>query len=205
MNESKILTFLKSELNFSEESIKKIQSYCQLLLEANKRYNLIGKSTEKYIWKRHVLDSAQLVKLIDFSDNKSLSDLGSGAGFPGIIIAIYNQNPKFHVKLYDKSIVKCNFLRNIVKKLHINNVNIFEGNYQAHKINSKYITARAFKKIDEILYISREIAQKPHKFIVLKGKSAQEDIENSSKGKNLKYKLVDSITDEDSKIIIIDA
>ncbi len=204
MNESEIRIFLQSDLNFSKKSLEKVEIYRELLLEANKHYNLIGKSTESTIWQRHILDSAQLVSLIDFSGNKSLSDLGSGSGFPGIILAIYNQNPKFHVKLYEKSIVKCNFLRKVVKNLSIN-VNILEGDYKYHKINSEYITARAFKKMDKILHISREIAKKPHKFIILKGKNAQEDLEKSSKDKNFKYRLVNSITDENSKIVIIDA
>ena len=71
-------------------------------------------------------------------------------------------------------------------------------------IESEYIVCRAFKKIDEIMRISREIATKNHKIIILKGKSAQEEINKAFKGQNIKYNLADSITDKDSKIILID-
>ena len=83
---------------------------------ANKKHNFISKSTEVDIWHRHILDSAQLVKFIDFSKG-SLSDLGSGAGFPGMVLAIFNENKNFHVKLYDKSPVKRAFLEKISKIL----------------------------------------------------------------------------------------
>ena len=88
MDDRSIISYLEIKLNFSKDSIKKIKIYLNELLKVNKSYNLIGKSTEKQIWHRHVLDSAQVVNLIQFSDNKSLSDLGSGAGFPGLILAI---------------------------------------------------------------------------------------------------------------------
>ena len=98
------------QLNFSEKNISDIKIFINELLKANKKHNFISKSTENVIWHRHILDSAQLVKFIDFSKG-SLSDLGSGAGFPGLILAIFNKNKDFHVKLYEKSPVKRAFLR----------------------------------------------------------------------------------------------
>ena len=89
------------------------------MLKANKKHNFISKSTEKVIWHRHILDSAQLVKFIDFSKG-SLSDLGSGAGLPGLILAIFSKSKDFHVKLYEKSPVKRAFLEQISNKLSIN-------------------------------------------------------------------------------------
>ena len=203
MDDRSIISYLETKLNFSKDSINKIRIYLNEVLKVNKSYNLIGKSTEAYIWHRHVLDSAQIVNLIEFSDNKSLSDLGSGAGFPGLILAIYNRNPKFHVKLYEKSPIKCNFLRNMINHLKIN-AKVYEGDFANFDLKSDYFIARAFKKIDVIIQISREIEQKSHKFIILKGKNAQEELKNSSKAKKIKYRLVNSVTDKDSKIIIID-
>ncbi len=203
MDDRSIISYLEIKLNFSKDSIKKIKIYLNELLKVNKSYNLIGKSTETQIWHRHVLDSAQVVNLIQFSDNKSLSDLGSGAGFPGLILAIYNRNPKFHVKLYEKSPIKCNFLRNMINNLKIN-AKVYEGDFANFDLKSDYFIARAFKKIDVIIQISREIEQKSHKFIILKGKNAQEELKNSSKAKKIKYRLVNSVTDKDSKIIVID-
>ena len=81
-----------------------------LFVSILKFYNLISKSTESSIWFRHILDSAQLIKHINMKNSTHLSDFGSGGGFPGIILAIYNKNPDFHVKLYEKSAVKREFL-----------------------------------------------------------------------------------------------
>ena len=169
----------------------------------NKQYNLISKSTEKEIWSRHILDSAQIVNFIDFKQPNSLADLGTGGGFPGIILAIFNKNNKFHVKLYEKSKVKCDFLRSMINKLDII-CNLYENDYQSHLIDSNYIICRAFKKLPELLRISREIVKKSHKLIVLKGKNAQEEVNNLSKEMIYKYRLEKSITNNELGILIVD-
>ena len=202
MNESIIRSILLKDLNFSSADIIKLEKFKKILLQYNDKYNFIGKSTIPLIWHRHFLDSAQLVKYISFSGQGSLSDLGSGAGFPGIVLAIYNKNSKFHVKLYEKSPVKSAFLNNVIKTLQIN-ATVFVGNCENYKINSNYVVARAFKKLNETMRISREMAEKDHKLIILKGKSAQEEAEKASKQKFFKYKLENSITSSDSKILII--
>ena len=203
MEELKVIEILKKQLGFSDFSIKKIKKFHNYLLEYNKRYNLISKNTEKNIWTRHILDSAQIIKFIDESRVNNIVDFGSGAGFPGLIIAIYNENMKFHVKLYDKSPVKRAFLNNIKDKLDIKNVNIKNDVYEK-KIAADVIVCRAFKKLGEILNISREIIKKPHKLIILKGKNAQSEINSVSLGSNYSYKIEKSITDDNSKIIIVD-
>ena len=80
MQEKEVISSLKNQLNYTEKNIFDIKIFINELLKANKRHNFISKSTEKLIWHRHILDSAQLVKFINFSKG-SLSDLGSGAGF----------------------------------------------------------------------------------------------------------------------------
>ena len=144
MNRDKVEIDLKSILKFTKEDIEKLQIFHDELLKFNKRYNLISKSTEKDIWHRHILDSAQLVKFVDFSREESISDMGSGAGFPGVVLAIFNKNPSFHVKLYEKSSVKCDFLENIRNKIDVE-YDIF-GDYKNEEISSFYVICRAFKK-----------------------------------------------------------
>ena len=201
MQEKEVISILQNKLNYSEKNISVIKIFIDQLLIANKRHNFISKSTEKVIWQRHILDSAQLVKFIDFSKG-SLSDLGSGAGFPGLILAIFNTNQHFHVKLYEKSPVKRAFLRDISNKLSIN-VQINENIYD-EEIDTEYVVARAFKKLETLIQVSREIVKKPHKLIVLKGQNAQKDLEKAFNKEKYDYKLENSITNEDSKIIIVD-
>ena len=194
---------LKTSLGFSDTDIERLEIFRENLINYNKKYNLISKNTEKSVWNRHILDSAQIMKFFKNNYGANLADFGSGAGFPGIIIAILNKNPEFHVKLYEKSPVKRDFLNIVKKKLNIE-VEIAENIYNG-TIDADIIVCRAFKKLNEIIKISREIAKKPHKIIILKGKNAQSEINNVSLDDNYSYKLEKSITDSDSKIIIINA
>ena len=201
MQELEVIKILQEELKFTDQSIDKLKMLETELLNANKKHNFIAKSTEDSIWSRHILDSAQLVKYINFKQG-SLSDLGSGAGFPGLVLAIYNQNFNFHVKLYEKSSVKKDFLDEMIGKLKIKAssfTNVFDGN-----IESEYIVSRAFKKLDKIIQVSREIAKKPHKLLILKGQNAQEEAIKAFKSYKYSYKLEKSMTDEKSKILIAD-
>ena len=201
MQDKEVINILQSQFSFSSKAISDLKIFIKELLNANTKHNFISKSTEKNIWHRHILDSAQLVKFIDFSKG-SLSDLGSGAGFPGLILALYNTNKYFHVKLYEKSPVKRAFLKQISDKLSLN-VQIF-GNIYALEIDSNYIVSRAFKKLEATIQVSREIAKKPHKLIILKGQNAQKDLKKAFKKEKYDYKLENSITNEGSKIIIVD-
>ena len=144
MNTKDVQSDLVRILKFSLEDLDKLSTFHNELLKFNNKYNLISKSTEPYIWERHILDSAQIVKYVGFEDGKSLSDMGSGAGFPGIILAIFNKNPKFHVKLYEKSNIKCDFLENIKNRLNLS-FDVF-GKYQEEEISSEYVVWRAFKQ-----------------------------------------------------------
>ena len=201
MQEQEVIRTLQNQLNYTAKNISDIKIFINELLKANKKHNFISKSTEKMIWQRHILDSAQLVKFIDFSKG-SLSDLGSGAGFPGLILALFNKNNHFHVKLYEKSPVKRAFLKEMSDKLAIK-IEIF-GNAYEGSINTDYIVCRAFKKLEAIIQVSREIAKKTHKLIILKGQNAQQDLKKAFKKEKYDYKLENSITNEDSKIIIVD-
>ena len=201
MQDKEVINILQNQLNFSSKSIENLQIFVNELISANKKHNFISKSTEVDIWHRHILDSAQLIKFIDFSKG-SLSDLGSGGGFPGFVLAIFNENKDFHVKLYEKSPVKRAFLEKISKRLSINLE--IKGNVFEELIDSDYVVSRAFKKFEFVIQVSREIVKKSHKLIVLKGQNAQKDLKKAFKKEKYAYKLERSITNEESKIIIVD-
>ena len=204
MSVKNVIKLLKSELEFSDSSIDKLKIFHDYLLDYNRKYNLISKSTEKNIWFRHILDSAQILKYLDRKKVNNIADFGSGAGFPGLILAIQSKNNLFHVKLYEKSAVKRDFLNEIKEKLDLKNVEV-KGDIYENEITSNTIICRAFKKLKEIINISREMIKKPHKLIILKGKNAQSEINNVSLGTNYSYKFKNSITDQDSKIILVEA
>jgi 16S rRNA (guanine527-N7)-methyltransferase len=202
MTEKEVKSILLNKLHFSQDSLYKLETFTKEVISYNQKFNLISQSTENNIWERHVLDSAQLVKFIEFNNKLSLSDLGTGAGFPGIVLAIFNRNKKFHVKLYEKSRVKIKFLDYLCKKLNIR-AEIYGNDYGTHDINSNYIVSRAFKKLAEHIRISREIVKVNHKLIILKGKNAEEEIKQLNNNFDYSYSLEKSITKEDSKILIV--
>ena len=199
MDIQSIKKYLELNLGFSKDKIDKIDEYLELLLNFNKKYNLIGKKTEENAWERHILDSAQIISHIDFKKDYILSDFGSGAGLPGVVISIANNNPNFHVKLYEKSTIKRSFLKKIQK---ITEFEIKKDIYDYENINSDYIVCRAFKKLPIIFNISREKVKNPHKIIILKGKNAIFDLKKLPKDNEYRYKIYNSITDKDSKIIV---
>ena len=203
MGEVEVKKILSEKLDFSNEQIDDLDIFCEELIKFNNSYNLISRSTVTDIWSRHILDSAQINKHINFNINGILSDLGTGAGLPGIVLAIYNRNPSFHVKLYEKSKVKCQFLQKIGDILDLR-VEIINRNVKEILISSDYVVCRAYKKLEEIMRVSREIIKVNHRLIVLKGKSAEDEIKMLSEKLEYRYDLVDSITSKESKIILID-
>ena len=104
----------------SRETIRSLEKYEELVINANKKQNLIGNSTINEIWNRHFLDSAQVIDFIDKND-KTLIDIGSGAGFPGLILAIAAKDRKMNLKinLFEKSPKKIIFLNQIIKNLKL--------------------------------------------------------------------------------------
>ena len=149
-SESKVKSklILAKNLNFNHDKLQKIELFVNEVLSYNKKYNLISKNSEKDIWHRHVLDSAQLIKYIDSKKFNSLSDLGTGGGFPGIMLSIfYSDILTFHVKLYEKSKVKINFIRSVIEKLDLKYASLYESDYQSHILNRHYIVCIAFKKL----------------------------------------------------------
>ena len=192
------------KLQVSRETINSLKAYEDYLLENNKKFNLISKSNEKIVKIRHILDSAQVIDLIDKND-KICADLGSGAGFPGIVISILMKERKYktRVDLYEKSPKKCIFLSTVVKKLNLN-ANILQKNITNQKnLHANIIVVRAFKPINSIFEIVTKNFQNFQNLIVFLGKSGKQTLLDASKVWDFEYKQRMSVTSNDSLIINI--
>jgi 16S rRNA (guanine527-N7)-methyltransferase len=189
----------------SRETTESLKKYENILIKANKKQNLIGKSTIKNIWIRHFLDSMQAIDFVDKND-KTLIDLGSGAGFPGLIIAIAakDRGLPIRIKLVEKSPKKAKFLKQVIMQLKLNvdvlNENIFESK---KKLIEDVFIARAFKPLDEILKLMHKISDNWKKIIIFLGKTGQKELLQASKTWDIEYKKRMSITNSDSLIIEI--
>ena len=189
----------------SRETITSLVKYENYLIKSNKTLNLIGKSTINEIWLRHFLDSSQVIDFID-KNTVSLIDLGSGAGFPGLIIAILAKDRKIHlkVKLIEKSPKKASFLREIVNYLNLN-VEVLNINALTHakKLEADLIVARAFKPLKIILQFLDKNTENWKKVFLFLGKTGQDELLQASKSWYIKYKQRMSVTSNDSVVIEI--
>ena len=189
----------------SRETITSLKKYEEILIKTNKTLNLVGKSTIENIWSRHFLDSVQVIDFIDKSD-KTLVDMGSGAGFPGLVIAIMFKDRKFplKIKLIEKSPKKVKFLRNLINELNLDveviNQNILED---PKKLLDDVFVARAFKPLKIILELIHKKAKNWKKIFVFLGKSGKNELLDASKSWDIEYKQRVSVTSSDSTVIEI--
>ena len=189
----------------SRETITSLVKYEEMLITANKSLNLIGNSTINEIWHRHFLDSVQVVDFIDKND-KTLLDLGSGAGFPGLVLAITLKDRKnpLKIKLIEKSPKKAEFLKNLINKFHLDaevlNKNIFE---EPKKLSEDVFVARAFKPLRVILELIHNNAENWNKVFLFLGKTGKNELVQASKIWDIEYKQRVSVTNNDSLVIEI--
>ena len=196
--------YLKENLSFSDKKIEKIRKYIDLLLIFNKKYNLISKSTEKEVWNRHILDSAQIIDFVDLNSNTT-TDIGSGGGMPGIIVAIILKNMKnnMNVHLYEKSYHKSHFLQEVSEKLNLN-TKIFQKNiFEIKNLETGTIMSRAFKPMPVVLDLVYENFSKYKNLIFFMGRSGKKIFEDSKKIWELEYIEKKSLTSDDSFLINI--
>jgi 16S rRNA (guanine527-N7)-methyltransferase len=195
--------FFIKKFNVSRETIEKLNKYKDFLLSSNKSLNLIGKTTENKIFTRHFEDSAQIYDLIE--DKSEIVDLGSGAGFPGVILKILMDNNKIagNITLIDKSPKKSKFLQDLSDKLGITLkiVNLKIENFKFNKIST--IVSRAFKKTVDTIDILFKNNDKIRSIILMKGKTYQQELEDAKKKYTFDVEKFRSITSDESYILKI--
>jgi 16S rRNA (guanine527-N7)-methyltransferase len=199
----KDVEFFIKKFNVSRETIEKLNKYRDFLVSSNKLLNLIGKTTENHIFSRHFTDSAQIYDLIE--DKSEIIDLGSGAGFPGVILKILMNYNKIdgNITLIEKSPKKCKFLQDLIGKLDltIKIVNLKIENFNLNKIST--IVSRAFKNTVDTMDILFKNNEKIESIILLKGKTYQQELEDAKKKYTFDVEKFRSITSDESFIIKI--
>jgi 16S rRNA (guanine527-N7)-methyltransferase len=199
----KDVEFFIKKFNVSRETIEKLNKYRDFLVSSNKLLNLIGKTTENHIFSRHFTDSAQIYDLIE--DKSEIIDLGSGAGFPGVILKILMDYNKIdgNITLIEKSPKKCKFLKDLTDKLDltIKIVNLKIENFNLNKIST--IVSRAFKNTVDTMDILFKNNDKIESIILLKGKTYQQELEYAKKKYTFDVEKFRSITSDESFILKI--
>ena len=193
-------------LNVSREACLDFEKFIDYVIKKNEILNIIAKSTQKreIIRERHIIDSAQAIEFIDLNSD-SVYDLGSGGGFPGIILGIMlkNRGNKVKMKLFEKSYHKSVFLREVVRKLNLDIEIIKKDIFEIAELNTGTIIARAFKPMPVMLKLVNEKFVEYKNLILFMGKKGRKALEESKKNWIFEYEEKKSLTSEDSFLINI--
>ncbi|MDC3025989.1 class I SAM-dependent methyltransferase [Candidatus Pelagibacter sp.] len=198
-------TVPKFNLDVSRETLERLDEYSKDIILKNKEINLISKSTESSIKSRHIADSMQTIDFIDKNDIKICTDLGSGAGLPGIVLGIImsSKKPTFKVIFYEKSYHKSNFLREMSKKFNLD-AEIYQKNiFNEKNLITDVIISRAFKPLPVIFQIAKTNFKNFKYIILFLGKSGKKILKDAMKNWKFDYEERKSLTNDDSIIVKI--
>jgi 16S rRNA (guanine527-N7)-methyltransferase len=178
---------------------KNLEDFVLKLLQENQNFNFIGKSTIENIWERHILDSAQLLRFID-NKNLKFADLGSGAGFPGMVLSILGVR---EIHLIEKAFRKADFLRR-AKLFSSNRVFVHQASLEElSAIEFDVIVSRALAPLPKLLEYVKKFLKKDGYCLFLKGKNLEQEIQEAKKNFQFEYELNPSLTSSESNIIKI--
>ena len=206
MIDSNILKINKlSFSNVSRETLRELNDYSKEIIQRNNSINLISKSTEKSINTRHIQDSAQTIDFIDKKDIKICTDLGSGAGLPGIVLGILmkSKKPIFKVIFYEKSYHKSMFLKQMTKKFNLNSEIHQKNIFNEKNLKTDVIISRAFKPLPIIFQIAKTNFKNFKYIIVFLGKSGKKILNDAHKFWKFDYEEKISSTNDNSFIVKI--
>ena len=207
MDQINLNSYLKiSNFNVSRETCNELESYISLIQQKNKEINIISKknSEKDDIRQRHIIDSAQIVDFVDLNSNTT-SDLGTGGGMPGLVVAVVMKKlkNKMKINLYEKSHHKCNFLKEVSEKLKLNTEVIQKDIFTVKNIETGTIMSRAFKPMPVILDLVNQNFKKYKNIIFFMGTSGRKILNDTLKEWDLDYEEKKSLTSENSFILNI--
>jgi 16S rRNA (guanine527-N7)-methyltransferase len=206
MTEEEAQAWLKSEFTVPRETWDKLEAFVAFVREEMGHQNLISKASAEQIWMRHIVDSAQLLKLVSGDDGLPVSqktwlDLGTGAGFPGIVIAIMSND---HVQMVESRNKRIEFLMRAVEMLDIGDQSTVLGS-RLEVISSfpvDVISARAFAPLDKLLAISLRFSTEKTVWLLPKGKNAVRELQALPEKWQKMFHVEQSLTDTDAKILV---
>ncbi len=206
MIDSNILKIENFKLsNVSRETIKELEDYSKAIISKNKSINLISKSTEESINSRHINDSAQTIDFIDKKDINICTDLGSGAGLPGIVLGILMKpkKPLFKLIFYEKSYHKSVFLKEMTEKFNLNSEIHQKNVFEEKNLCTDVIISRAFKPLPIIFQIAKNNFKNFKYIILFLGKSGKKILDDAFETWKFDYEEKKSLTNDESMIVKI--
>ena len=192
------------ELDVSRETLDALKYFEDLVVLWNPAINLISNSSVSDLWSRHIVDSAQLF-LFALPDEGLWLDVGSGGGFPGIVVSIVAKElaPSLRVVLVESDNRKCVFLRTVIRELGLS-VKVINDRIENVKLDDVvYLSARALRNLNSLLFIVENNVSRETVCVFPKGRSYKKELVESQKNWKFDFNLIDSNTSEDSKVIVL--
>ncbi|WP_166037128.1 16S rRNA (guanine(527)-N(7))-methyltransferase RsmG [Sphingosinicella sp. YJ22] len=202
MTEEEATEWIRAEFDVPRETMTRLDDFAALLVSENERQNLVSRGTLPHLWARHFLDSAQLLRFAPSPDSTWL-DLGTGAGFPGMVVAALHRGP---VTMVESRRLRVEFLHRAAEVLGVSDRTTLlldrVERVPTHKFD--VISARAFAPMGELLELAHRFSTEKTRWILPKGRSAQSELEAAESSWQGSFRLEPSLTDPDSGIIVAD-
>ncbi|MDO1559093.1 16S rRNA (guanine(527)-N(7))-methyltransferase RsmG [Brevundimonas sp. 2R-24] len=193
----------QADTGASDQAMADLGRFRELLIEANAVMNLVGPSTLADFWIRHALDSAQLLKLAPTA--RTWADLGAGAGFPGVVLAILlKDRAGAHVHLIDSLGKRCRFLEQAVTELALP-ATVVNGRAEDQRLKVEVVTARAVAPLDRLLDYAQGYLDRGARGLFLKGRKAEAELAEARRRRRISAQLIPSATDPESRIVSIES
>lgn len=200
MGESEAQEWIVGRFNVSRETLERLQDFINLLRTENDRQNLVSKATLDQVWARHIVDSAQLIRFASEADS-SWIDLGTGAGFPGLIVALLHRGK---VTLVEERRKRIDFLREGARVLGVEDrCDVVPS--RVERVEPRpfgVISARAFAPLDKLLTLGERFATPETRWVLPKGRNAQSELEAAESSWQGVFRVEPSITDAEAGIIV---
>ena len=201
MTEEEAQAWLRTTLHVSRETMDLLGGIASLVITESAHQNLISAATIDHIWARHITDSAQLLTLVTGAPNDLWMDLGTGAGFPGIIIAALD--PARRVLLVESRRKRIDFLNQVIDRFGLTNASVFGGRLEtllAQK--AAIISARAFAPLPKLFDVAHRFSGNGTVWLLPKGRSAREELESVAQTWQGMFHVEQSVTDPEAAIIV---
>ena len=189
MNKNEFIQELKIiNIDLTEEQLNKLEIFYELLVEWNNKINLTRIIEKKDVYLKHFYDSLTIRKVIDLNSVESLCDVGTGAGFPGIVLKIVY--PHLRITLVDSLQKRVNYLNEVINKLELQDIKAVHIRAEDYKEKFDVVTSRAVANIEKLMKYTMHLLNKNGVLVALKGNIDEELNEEVEKRLSKKYKIV---------------
>ncbi|WP_242126869.1 16S rRNA (guanine(527)-N(7))-methyltransferase RsmG [Sphingobium sp. Sx8-8] len=203
MTEEEARAWLDRQFDVSRGTWERLEAYVAILLEEMEQQNLIAESTRPHVWARHIVDSAQLLPLAASAGDGAWIDLGSGAGLPGIVVAILSDRP---VQMVESRRKRIDFLNSVLSRIGLTHASVFGGRVETvPAARAAIISARAYAPLPRLLESAIHLSTEKTIWVLPKGRNAQNELEAATRSWQGVFHVERSVTDADSAIIVASA